>query len=401
MDDLAAARIVHAEASVLDYDGKVGVAQCIMDNDYNADAFTTPTEDFDGNDIDAVMSVFHGIARRFANAKLLQFRSFKKYSDGKYNPDWSKIYSGVCPMPFDHLYLGKDYISDEWGTFYFGRYTKLKKFKLLVIAGHGRNQNGSWDPGAVGCGVEEATITRELTGLVKKVCDLNALPCDVITDKNMYSYFKAGGAYDFTPYNYVLEIHFNASLTKNENIDDIVKGSMFFIDKTEKGHSVEDAILEGLYSLGSKQAWDGATITQKNYPNGLEVQNHVRAQGVSHGVLETCFVTDADDVAWYQKNKTAIAAKIVEGIIKGFHLADAPNFTYCGHGYATARALEDMNVRSGPMTSANKVGLCRAGEMVEVLQENQNGWLKVVWPGSPEGYAFISNVNHKYFAIGG
>lgn len=398
MDKIAAAKIVNAEASVLDYPGKVAVAQCIVDNNYNPAAFTEPSEEFTGNDIDAVINVFDGIARRYTNAEILQFRSFTKYTGGDANPDWVRLYSGICPIPSYYMYLGEDHVSKEFGHFYFGRYTKLKPFKLLVIAGHGQNQNGSWDPGAIGCGYQEATLTRELTSLVKQACDANSLPCDVITDKNMYSYFKAGKEYDFRPYNYVLEIHFNAAVKKTETADDILKGSMFFIDKSETGHSVEDKILQGLYDIGSVKAWDGATITQKNYPTGLMVQSHVRAQGVSHGVLETCFITDADDMKWYQENKRLIAGKIVQGIIDGFGLnAGFPNTTYCGHGFATAEAIEDMNVRLGPSVNSKKTGLVRGGERVEVLEKLSNGWMKVVWPGDPDGYAYVSNVGEKYF----
>ena len=40
-------------------------------------------------------------------------------------------------------------------------------FRLLVMAGHGKNMDGSWDPGAVGCGYQEANLTRELRDLIK------------------------------------------------------------------------------------------------------------------------------------------------------------------------------------------------------------------------------------------
>ena len=37
-------------------------------------------------------------------------------------------------------------------------------------------------------------------------------------------------------------------------------------------------------------------------------------------VLETCFISDQDDVTWYQTNKKKIAAAIVAGVQEGFHL---------------------------------------------------------------------------------
>lgn len=193
-------------------------------------------------------------------------------------------------------------------------------FRLLVMAGHGRNQDGSWDPGAVGCGYQEANLARELRDLIKAAADQAGVPCDVAPDRNHYSYFKNGGQYDVSAYNYVLEVHFNASATADQSGDGIKKGSMVYIDQSEKGHSVENAILYNLYSLGSCQAWDGVVVAQRQWPSGLMVQSRVRAQGVSHAVLETCFISDWDDVSWYLANKTKIARAIVVGIQKGFGL---------------------------------------------------------------------------------
>ena len=73
-------------------------------------------------------------------------------------------------------------------------------FRMLVMAGHGRNVDGSWDPGAVGNGYQEANLTRELRDLIKVAADRAGVPCDVAPDRNHYSYFKHGGTYDFSPY---------------------------------------------------------------------------------------------------------------------------------------------------------------------------------------------------------
>lgn len=391
------AKIIEAEASVLDFQGKLAVGQCIVDNRYNASAFTKPADYYSAESLQAAtLAVFNG-ARHFANAKLLQFRSFKYNNNGE--PDWDKIYSPPSNLPEDLLYLGKD-AKGEFGHFYFGRYTEMAKpFKMLLIAGHGQNMDGSYDPGAIGCGYKEAVLNRELVKLIKQSADLNNLPCDVAPDRNYYDYFKRGNKYDFTPYNYVLEVHFNASTTHTEVPDGIVKGTMFYIDQSETGHSVEDKILSKLYSIGSKQAWDGVVVSQRQWPQGLMVQNRVRAQGVSHAVLETCFIDDGDDMAWYQAKKQLVATKIVEGIIEGFGLnADNKNpYKYVGTGIATAEATDEMNVRNGSAVNCHLVGLVRKGERVEVLERLDNGWLKIVWPGVSNGYAYTSNVGGKYY----
>jgi hypothetical protein len=393
------ARIIEAEASVLDFQGKLAVGQCIADNRFDRNAFADPAESYSEDSMLAAELVVEAGARRFDNAKILQFRSFSKYGkDGGNEPDFGKIY-GSGLMPDTYLYLGKDE-NGAWGHFYFGRYTKMAKpFKMLLIAGHGTNVDGSYDPGAIGCGYREAVLTRELVRLIKQRADVNNVPCDVAPDRNYYSYFKYGNTFDFTPYNYVLEVHFNASTVATPIRNNDIKGSMFYIDKRETGHSVEDAILNGLYSIGSRKAWDGVVITQRQWPEGLMVQNRVRAQGVSHAVLETCFISDGDDMAWYQAKKELIATKIIEGIITGFGLAKNQNsrYAYVGKGIATAEALEDMNVRDGGSINNRIVGLVRRGQWVEVLERRETGWLKVVWPGAECGYAYVSNVNGRYF----
>lgn len=383
------AGIIDAEASVLYFQGKLGVAQCIIDNRYNANAFTEPVEDPSEEALMVAELAVKANARRFTNAKIQQFRSFTRYDT------WEKIYGSI---PHDLLYLGEDR-TGEFGHRYFGRYTSLRPFKLLLIAGHGRNVNGSWDPGAIGCGYEEANLTRELTKIIKHCCDLNGLDCDIAPDRNYYSYLKNGGTFDFIKYNYILEVHFNAMPAPAPLSDDQMKGSMFFIDKSERGQSVEEAILNKLYSIGSKKAWDGVVLAQRNYgPGGLLVQSRARAQGVSHGLLETCFINDIDDVLWYQKNKTLIGSKIVEGIIEGFGLNKSDNpFAYVGKGIATAEANEDMAVRDSDSLEGKIIGIVLKNQKVEVLEKLDNGWLKIVWPGYHKGYGFTSNVKEYYY----
>lgn len=321
------AKVIYAEGGI--FSGKndlalLAIAQCIHDllssyKDLDSclkSAFTAPSDRYDTACLDAAKAVFEEGKRRFPDAKILQFRSFTKYSDGAGNPDKGKL----ADLYKDYDYLGSDSISTRWGHFYFGKKEEKKMFRMLVMAGHGRNQDGSWDPGAVGCGYQEANLTRELRDLIKAAADRAGVSCDVAPDRNHYSYFKNGGQYDVSAYNYVLEVHFNASATADQSGDGKMKGSMVYIDQSEKGHSVENAILSNLYSLGSCQACDGVVIAQRQWPSGLMVQSAVRRQGVSHAVLETCFVTDQDDMDWYLVNKSRIARAIIAGIQQGFGL---------------------------------------------------------------------------------
>lgn len=392
------AKIIEAEASVLGFQGKLAVAQCICDNRFDPTKFTTPAENYSPESLMAAELAIEKGARRFSNAKILQFRSFKNYGKGE-TPDFRKIY-GTGLMPDNLLYLGKD-SKGENGHFYFGQYTKLKGFKLLVMAGHGRNVDGTWDPGAIGSGHQEAYLTRDFANRIVARAKENGIDCDLAPDRNHYSFFKHGGIYNVSDYNYVLEVHFNASTTVDIPGDGSMRGTMFYIDQDEKGDSVEWAILNNLLDIGSRKAWDGVVTTQIQYTSGLMVQRHVRMQGVSHAVLETCFITDADDIRWYLENRDVAATKVIEGIISGFGLitGEDNSYKYVGKGIATGVALEEMNVREQPDISKLVVGTVRKSQRVEILKHLENGWLMIVWPGLSRGYAYTSNVGGLYYEI--
>lgn len=121
MDLILAAKIVEAEASILDNNGKLAVAQCIQDNNYNEKCFTTPQKSYSKESMDAVVNVFRNGMKRFPGWELLQFRSFKKYAlpDGSFNWDKSQYLGGL-------EYIGKDG-SGEWGHFYFGKCIDKRK----------------------------------------------------------------------------------------------------------------------------------------------------------------------------------------------------------------------------------------------------------------------------------
>nr|DAW94338.1 MAG TPA: N-acetylmuramoyl-L-alanine amidase [Bacteriophage sp.] len=393
------AKVIYAEGGIFsgkNYNALLAIAQCIHDllpsyKDLEtclASAFTVPSDQYDPQCLQAAQAVFEQGERRFPNAHILQFRSFTKYSDGYGQPDKEKL----ANLYAAYDYLGSDSISQEWGHFYFGKKKEEKKmsFRMLVMAGHGRNVDGSWDPGAVGCGYQEANLTRELRDLIKAAADRAGVPCDVAPDRNHYSYFKNGGQYDVSAYNYVLEVHFNASATVDQSGDGIKKGSMVYIDQSETGHSVEDAILFNLYSLGSCQAWDGVVVAQRQWPSGLMVQSRVRAQGVSHAVLETCFISDWDDVSWYLANKTKIASAIVAGIQQGFGL----NYTPSTKPYMVKVTPETipgkaLNIRQWPSTNAPITGQIRETMSLTIIEEASGKGAKR-WGKLKSGAGWIS-----------
>ena len=110
-----AAKIIEAEAGILDYAGKLAVAQCICDNRFDKSCFTAPAKYYSTESLKAAEDAMLYGKRRFPHAKLLQFRSFRKYGQNGI-PDWEKIRSNV---PADLEYLGQDG-SGMNGHYYFG-----------------------------------------------------------------------------------------------------------------------------------------------------------------------------------------------------------------------------------------------------------------------------------------
>lgn len=108
----------------------LGVAQCMKDMAENGgygntlsavlkNNFTTPSSTYTPECLQAVKDVFVNGKKRFDNAKILQFRSFSKYSDGKGNPDKTKCAS----LYAKYDYIGSDSISLSLGHLYFGKFT--------------------------------------------------------------------------------------------------------------------------------------------------------------------------------------------------------------------------------------------------------------------------------------
>ena len=169
---------------------------------------------------------------------------------------------------------------------------------ILLIAGHG---NG--DSGAVGNGYKECDLTREFASLIcsklKKIC------CATLADtnRNWFDYLGTN-SYDFSDYNYVLEIHFNAGGGT---------GSEIYVTDSEKGITVEESILNNLCGT---TGYTNRGVKRKNF----RVIHRIKSQGISSALLEVCFIDSEMDIATYQQKKDLIARAIANGIAEGFGL---------------------------------------------------------------------------------
>lgn len=175
--------------------------------------------------------------------------------------------------------------------------------KILLIAGHGQG-----DPGAVGNGYKEADLTREVVKLLKPQLDDYADVAIADISKNWLN-----NKMDFSPYYYVLEIHFNAGANDKKG-NNGTTGTEIYVTTSEKSHGVETEIVKGISSIGFKNRG----VKRKNWA----VISRAKNQGVSSALLEVCFIDDADDMWLFQKRKAEVIKAIANGIIKGFGLEE-------------------------------------------------------------------------------
>ena len=179
---------------------------------------------------------------------------------------------------------------------------------ILLIAGH-----GGTDPGAVAFGKREADLTREFVTLLQK--ELLKYNCDCAVydmSRSMYNYIIAQGYhYNFKPYDYVFEVHFNAfELDKGNGKN---KGSEIYVTTSEKSITVEEKILKQMISFG----FTNRGVKKKNF----SVIAEAKRQGVSSALFEVCFLDDADDMKIYNANNKAIAKNTAKAIADGFGIS--------------------------------------------------------------------------------
>lgn len=182
--------------------------------------------------------------------------------------------------------------------------------KILIICGH-----GAGDPGAIGTyngkTYKEADLTREVGSAVAK--KLKAYADVTVYDQNRNAYYDYQNGVlnknaNFTKYDFVLEIHFNAF--KEDTGDGTTKGVEIY---ARSGSSVEPNICKNIAALGFRNRGVKS--------NGYAVINTARSKGVRAALLEICFIDDADDLKLYFAKKE----QVVDAIVKGFGLKAAPD----------------------------------------------------------------------------
>lgn len=200
--------------------------------------------------------------------------------------------------------------------------------KILLIAGH-----GGGDAGACYLGYKEHDVAVEVCKLLKEALSRYCTVDIADTSIGWYRHIcKNGNKFNFKPYDYVLEIHFNAASSDLKG-NKRTTGSEIYVTTSEKVVTVEENILKGMEILGFRNRG----VKAKNW--GLI--SYIKKQGVSAALMEVCFLDDKDDMDLYQARKKDVAYAISEGIAKGFELSDDSLSSAC-------KVLADKGIINSP-----------------------------------------------------
>lgn len=179
--------------------------------------------------------------------------------------------------------------------------------KILLIAGH-----GAGDPGACGNGYKEADLTREMVKLIANNLKNYSVTVDTYnTNKNAFADVQKG-AFKIGKYDYALEIHFNAFDSASAH------GSEIYVTTRESAISIEQGIMKKMNKYFTLR--DNDSIFDGVKRTNFLVINTLKNMGISGALLETCFITNKNDMIVYQSNKAAIAKDIASAIATGFGL---------------------------------------------------------------------------------
>lgn len=308
-----------------------------------------------------------------AAKKKLLVSTWKTISGSKYylNADGNRVTGWQTIGKYKYYFNSKGVMQTGWQTikskkYYFGTNGRMQtnttvngyiidskgvaakdpnaKAKILIIAGHGQG-----DPGATSSWGYESNYTRQLSKLIynqlkssgevdvtyykngSKNFDCyhqNALTLgsagldisDKITGKGKIKNKVLAGIKTnpnlpvFTEYDYVLEVHFNATASnKNPGGDGSYTGVGFYVNSYNKTYTLEKNIISSIVKLGFKK-WGAGVFASSTLFNARICQE----LGVDYGLLETAFIDDGDDMKFYKNNKNKIAKAIANEIVEYF-----------------------------------------------------------------------------------
>ena len=210
---------------------------------------------------------------------------------------------------------------------------------ILILCGHGQG-----DPGASSSWGQEQNLTREFGTLVcNKLTALNTVNVDLFNQSydmfqqmrdtlNAVTYKKTtlqkaitgdgtlkNKTYAATKnntripdpltYDYVLEIHFDASTSKDISGNGTIKGCSILVNSHKGTVTLDVAIINSLVASGYTKFSTGL-IRRSDLLNARAFNE----MGVSYGLLETGFIDDGDDMKYYANHKDEMAQAVADAI---------------------------------------------------------------------------------------
>lgn len=211
------------------------------------------------------------------------------------------------------IYLGADGAVDM----------SLKVPSVLIIAGHGMGDVGA--KGIYGKDTYyEYEYTRQFASLIKAKLDKSGSKLSVTMYDPNYDLYqihaekKIGPVPDLTAYDYVLEVHFNATVDalKDTKGDNAFKGVGMYINSARTGVQLDMAIVKAIANTGFR-VWGGGTGIFKS--STLLNARLCQEKEVPYGLLETAFIDDKDDMTFYNQNKEKMAQAAADAIVAYFN----------------------------------------------------------------------------------
>ena len=193
------------------------------------------------------------------------------------------------------------------------------KKRILIVAGHGQG-----DPGAVSIWGQEADLTRELAQMIYDRIDTETISKELYDmEKDCYQQTKNGTGPNYRDYDFILEIHFNAKVKKDENGDGKFTGTGGYLH-TYADSKLAEEILNAIVNLGFKN-W--CLCRSEELCNC----NAAWRAGTPYFLLETAFLDDGDDMNFYLNQKTKVADVVVDVLNKrlGKKKEEPENLLYC------------------------------------------------------------------------
>ncbi len=190
--------------------------------------------------------------------------------------------------------------------------------KILIISGHGQGDVGATAKYG-STTYYEYKFTREFAKLIYN--KLSGSSLNVTLYDQRYDLYqvnagkKTGPMPKLTDYDYVLEIHFNATVASSKDLsgDGSYKGVGMYIHSGKSNYTIDKKIVNAIVATGFT-AWGGGI----HKTDGLLNAKTCQKKGVSYGLLETAFIDDKDDMKFYNKNKNAMAQAAATAILNYF-----------------------------------------------------------------------------------